>query len=93
MAAKSHIDVHPVEHNGIEWIYSDTGEIIDMEDHRCKCQGCGNSYKLDLIVPDDLWEKIKPKGKPKGAGLLCGSCIMKKVEKIFQYSVFGLKER
>ena len=46
----------------------------------CMCQGCGNKYKVDLIIPDDLWNRIKPKGKELGAGLLCGSCIMSRIE-------------
>lgn len=51
----------------------------------CKCQGCGKQYKVDIIVPDDLWEIIKPKGKPVGSGLLCGGCIMKKIEEQNEY--------
>ncbi len=46
----------------------------------CICQGCGKKYKLDIMVPNYLWEQIKPKGKSKGAGLLCGSCIMDRTE-------------
>lgn len=46
----------------------------------CLCQKCGCRYKIDLLIPDDLWELIKPKGKPTGAGLLCGSCIMELLE-------------
>jgi len=32
------------------------------------------------MVDDNLWEKIKPKDKPVGAGLLCPSCIIKNIE-------------
>jgi len=56
----------------------------------CKCQECGNKYKIDLNIPNELWEKIKPKNKPIGAGLLCGSCIMKKLEDILDYDAFEL---
>lgn len=56
----------------------------------CTCQSCGDKYKIDLIIPDDLWEKIQPKEKPKGAGLLCGSCIMIRLECILEYSAFDL---
>jgi len=56
----------------------------------CKCQECGNQYKIDLIIPDELWERIKPEGKPVGAGMLCGSCIMKKIEDINDYSCYSL---
>lgn len=45
----------------------------------CKCQACGSKYSVDLIVPDDAWEQIKPEGKELGAGLLCASCIMSRL--------------
>ena len=37
----------------------------------CTCQRCGKQYKVDLIVPNELWEQIKPEEKPVGAGMLC----------------------
>lgn len=47
-----------------------------------KCQGCGIEYKGDLIIPDELWVKISPHPVEgfKGGGLLCGKCIMEKLE-------------
>jgi len=56
----------------------------------CKCQSCGDLYKVDLIIPDKLWEIIKPKGKVKGAGLLCGKCIIKFLELINEYRALHL---
>ncbi len=53
----------------------------------CTCQGCGKQYYVDLIVPDNVWEKIKPDGKADGAGLLCGACIMNKIESFGEYGV------
>ncbi len=88
MTARSRIDVHPVEYNETGWIYSNTKEPVDQA---CKCQGCESRYKIDLIIPDDLWERIKPKGKPKGAGLLCGPCIMKRLGELLEYDVFKLR--
>ena len=58
----------------------------------CKCQECNKSFTVDLLVPDNVWEMIKPIGKPKGAGILCSSCIMKKIEDKYGYYVFKLKE-
>ena len=46
----------------------------------CTCQGCRCKYGVDFVVPDEVWEIIKPKGKGKGEGLLCGSCIAKKID-------------
>ena len=56
----------------------------------CKCQKCGKQYRVDILIPDKIWEKIKPKGKAKGAGLLCGSCIMEAIEKIGEYESYFL---
>ena len=53
----------------------------------CTCQQCGNQYRVDLIVPGNVWEKIKPDGKAEGAGLLCGACIMNKIESFGEYGV------
>src|SRR5688500_18353214 len=36
----------------------------------CTCQGCGRAYTVDLMIPDEVWERIKPDGKGPGAGLL-----------------------
>lgn len=56
----------------------------------CKCHQCGTEFKVDLLIPDILWERIKPEGKSSGAGLLCGACIMSKIENICAYSAFKL---
>jgi len=55
----------------------------------CICQQCGKNYRIDLILPDDIWEKIKPDNKPEGGGLLCGSCIMYKLELLGKYSAIS----
>ena len=56
----------------------------------CKCQGCGRQYKVDIVVADELWEKIKPEGKPEGAGMLCGTCIMNRIEAQYNYGAWKL---
>ncbi len=58
----------------------------------CKCQSCHRQFKLDLIIADALWELIKPYGKAPGAGLLCGACIMNRIEDLVGYAVYKLKE-
>lgn len=58
----------------------------------CKCQLCGKQYKIDVMIPNDLWEFfVKPKNKPRGSGLICGSCIMKKLEENIGYVAFKLE--
>jgi hypothetical protein len=54
----------------------------------CTCHSCGEKYKIDLILPDVIWELIKPENKEYGSGLLCGSCIMKRLEKMKTYGKF-----
>ncbi len=61
-------------------------------DEGCACQRCGNKFKVDIIVPDDVWERIKPTGKPAGAGLLCGHCIISRLEDL-GYGAFALSAR
>lgn len=56
----------------------------------CRCQLCSENYTVDLITDDALWEQIKPKGKDEGAGLLCGACIMKRIEEANGYRVYHL---
>ena len=57
----------------------------------CKCQKCGKEYKLDLLIPDEVWCKITPSNN-KEAGLLCSVCIVTELEKIYEYSMFKLSD-
>ena len=56
----------------------------------CKCQRCGRQYRVDIIVPDRLWNEIKPKGKPEDSGMLCGPCIMEIIEQESGHNYFNL---
>lgn len=47
-----------------------------------KCQGCGAFYNVDLNVPEEIWEKIKPNWKEPGSGMLCGMCIVTNLERL-----------
>lgn len=58
----------------------------------CVCQECNKEYTIDLLIEDNLWEQIKPIGKNKGQGLLCGACIMKKLEDIYGFHAFELHQ-
>jgi len=57
------------------------------ENEGCTCQVCGRKYRVDLLVSDELWERIKPAGKAEGAGLMCGICIMDAVERLGEFGV------
>lgn len=52
----------------------------------CTCQRCGNKYKVDLLVEDDLWDTIS-----KGKNLLCSICILKAIECLNNYAAFKLE--
>jgi len=56
----------------------------------CICQQCGKKYKVDLVVPNNLWEQIKPEGKPRGADLMCGFSITERIEEISNYDYWHL---
>lgn len=56
----------------------------------CTCQECGDKYTIDIIVPDEIWEEIKPFQKPKGGGLLCGKCIIEKISGLEKYGAWLL---
>lgn len=51
----------------------------------CTCQDCGCVYKVDWLIPDALWQQIQDRGE---GGLLCGSCIAARVEKLSSFNVF-----
>lgn len=76
------------------WLYADTlmpvswiikGNLKDPREDGCLCQGCGKRYKVDLMIPDEVWEKIYP--NKNGGGMLCGVCIMKKIENLDDFEV------
>ena len=56
----------------------------------CTCQNCERVYKMDLIVDDLLWDKIKPQNKTNESGLLCPACIVKSVEFLEGYSSYNI---
>jgi len=54
----------------------------------CLCTECGKKYKVDLNIPDYLWQLIS-KIRQNG-GLLCGVCIMDYIEGISNYDSWHL---
>lgn len=57
----------------------------------CKCHRCGRQYRVDVVIPNDIWERIRPdKTRPDYAGMLCGQCIMELIEELGEYSAFRL---
>lgn len=59
----------------------------------CKCQSCNQQYSIDIIIDNNLWDKIKPANKSEESGLFCGRCIVKKIESLSSgYTAFQLEE-
>lgn len=54
----------------------------------CKCQSCGRQYTVDFNVPNDIWHFIKPAGKSDEGGLLCGHCIVGRIEGLVGHGAF-----
>lgn len=57
----------------------------DPRDDGCLCQNCGQRYRVDLRLPDELWERIHGPDN-----LLCGMCIMKRIERIGVFDYYDL---
>lgn len=55
----------------------------------CICHECKTPYYIDLNIPDELWQRI---GMPEHSGLLCGICIMKRLESFKQYGYLLVDE-
>ena len=55
----------------------------------CICKECRIEYKVDINLPNELWNKIKP----KNGNLLCGPCIMKKLEELNCYDYWDLVKK
>lgn len=54
----------------------------------CTCCVCGKKYKTDILVPDEIWNKIKPN---KG-NLMCGRCIVRRISQLKEYAAYKLIE-
>jgi hypothetical protein len=47
---------------------------------------------VDILIPNETWERIKPKGRAVGAGLLCGQCIMSRIEALGEFGAYRLEK-
>lgn len=61
----------------IKWKYQ------EHERPKGKCYDCKEPYASfpDMIIPDHLWEKINPTYY-EGAGILCPTCICKRLDEL-----------
>ena len=51
---------------------------FEMKNEGCQCQSCGAIYKVDINIPNDIWDRISYEHN-----LLCGSCIIKQIELVY----------
>jgi len=59
---------------------------MPLKEDGCTCRQCLSTFKVDVIVPDDLWKRL---GVPEG-WLLCGACIMRRIEALGDFGAFEL---
>jgi len=54
------------------------------------CHDCGLQYGgdawIEAVVPDQIWDQIRPTGSSKGCGILCVSCIARRLR------ILGMKD-
>lgn len=47
------------------------------------CYDCGLMYGgdawIEMVIPDKVWNKIKPKECDDGCGILCATCIVRRL--------------
>lgn len=55
---------------------------MSKENH-CQCYDCGIQYGndnwIEAVIPDKVWNKIKPKNCADYCGILCISCIARRL--------------
>lgn len=56
----------------------------------CTCGECGELFKVDINVSDEVWETIRPSNSKPHGGLLCGKCIITALERKNEYGAFTL---
>lgn len=60
-----------------------------MDEQGCTCQRCNSKYKVDFILPDNLYREITG---CVDNGLFCGRCLVELIEERDQFNAYFLKE-
>lgn len=58
-----------------------------MKENGCTCDRCENKYKIDLNLPDELWEKINT----SQFELLCPECIGELLTNLNEFGAYRLQ--
>lgn len=69
-------------------IYKSGEQMDDPRDEGCLCQSCGRRYRVDVMLADELWKRIQ---YPDWLNLLCGICIMERIEQFREFDYYDLK--
>lgn len=66
----------------------------EAEAEGCTCEKCLRKYKVDLLVPDQLWDVINPVNQDgfRAYELLCPTCIMGIIEGQLSFAAFSLHD-
>lgn len=59
----------------VTWMSGIAGAPSGREEG-CRCRKCGQHYRVDLLLPDEVWRAINP----QDLELLCGRCIVAALE-------------
>ena len=63
----------------------------DAAESGCTCHVCGRRYRVDVLVPDEMWAEIRPEHAASAdGGLLCGPCILERIEARGRFAAFNL---
>lgn len=64
-------------------------EERDPREDGCLCQLCGVRYKIDFMLPDNLWAEIQ-RLLPRTFKLLCGTCTVSLLEQRGAFDYFDV---
>lgn len=73
------------------WV--DTQSIHTNDDMPCFCDSCGQKYKMDVMIENKLFKRIKAfieKEKGSKIEILCPLCICKAIEEMDGHSAYKL---
>lgn len=78
-----------VEYRNGQWVHFDSlAPVLPLAEKDYKCEECGRQYRTDLIIPDVIWERICS----SEVGLICGSCIMRRIEDLHEFELLVVSE-
>lgn len=59
---------------------------MPLKEDGCTCHQCQSTYKVDMVLPDDMWNRI---ARYDGE-MLCGRCICARLETLDEFGAYQL---